>query len=133
VDLASRRIVQEYKDKRIPDLAAKVKGYCPEATIELVFDWDTFEGQPAALENLWSIYELPSYALENVCKDALGREAVAEKLHKIVVKNVSSDDQITTTMTGDTLTVSMRCTEGQSGQSGGAGVSDIERVLMDNL
>ncbi|MGD1052423.1 MAG: hypothetical protein ABR950_01205 [Candidatus Dormibacteria bacterium] len=135
MDLASRRIVQEYKDKRIPELTAKVKGYCPEASIEFVFDWDTFDGVPAALENLWSIYELPSYAVESVCKDALGREAVAATLHKIVVKNVTSDDQIKVEMAGDTLTVWMRCTEGQPGQSAGAGagVSAIERVLMANL
>jgi hypothetical protein len=135
VDLASRRIVQEFKDRRIPDLAGTIKGYCPEGNIEYTFDWDTFEGAPDALENLWSIYELPSYAVENVCKDALGREAVAEKLHRIVIRNVASDDQIKVEMEGDTLTVSMRCSEGQPGQSAGAGagVSDIERVLMANL
>ena len=137
MDLASRRIVQEYKDRRIPELTAKVKGYCPESNIEITVDWDTFEGEPAALENFWALYELPSYALESVCKDALGREAVAERIHRIVIKNVSSDDQINVVMEDDTLAVAMRCTESQSGQTGGTGtgarVSDIERVLMANL
>jgi hypothetical protein len=130
MDLAGRRVVQEFTDRRIPDLEASIKGYCPEGDIAVNVLWDSFEGDDDALQNLWLVFEQPSQGLEAVCKDDLGRQAVAEKIHQIVIRNVGSRDQVGATVSDGTLTVSMNCAEAQAGTPGWP---EIEKVVTASL
>jgi hypothetical protein len=130
MDLAGRRIEQEFNERRLPELVEKIKGYCPDADIAVSVDWESFEDDHAALENLWLVFEQPSFALEQVCKDDLGRQAVAESVHRIVIRNVPAADKVGATFAGGTLTVAMLCAEGASGTPGWP---EIEKVVSANL
>jgi hypothetical protein len=94
VDLAGRRLKLEFDDQRLPELREKIASICPEGSISYEIDWDSFDGDQAALENLWLVLEQPVYALESVGRDELGRQAMAESLRSVVVKNVPDADEV---------------------------------------
>jgi hypothetical protein len=128
--MAARRVMQDFTDKRIPELVESIKGYCPGRDIAVNVSWDSFEGEDDALQNLWLVFEQPSQGLQSVCQDELGRQAVAEKIHEILIVNVGSSDQIGATVSDGVLTVSMRCADAQAGTPGWP---EIERVVTASL
>jgi hypothetical protein len=79
---------------------------------------------------LWLVFQQPSQALQSVCQDELGRQAVAEKIHEIVIVNVGSSDQVGATVDNGVLTVSMNCAEAQAGTPGWP---EIEKVVTASL
>jgi hypothetical protein len=130
VNLAGRRIRQDFTDHRVPALTKAIAEFCPGARIAVTIDWDSFEGDMPGLENLWTVYEQPSQGLEEVCKDDLGRQAVAEGLHEIVIRDVRSEPEIGAEVDSGRLIVRIRCADAQSGTPGWA---EIARVLTESL
>ena len=130
MNLAGRRIQQDFTAKRLPELAAHIKTYCPDADIDVDVDWDSFDGNEMALENLWLVYEQPSAALESVCSDDLGRKAVAEAIHKVLIRNVGSSQEVRAAVEDGTLVVSMQCAEAQSGTPGWPAIADVVTAFL---
>jgi hypothetical protein len=130
MDLAGRRIKQDFEDRRLPELREKIAAYCPGSSISYEIDWDSFEGDQDALESLWIVFEQGSYALEEVCKDQLGREAAAEAVHRVVIKNVKADSEVGATFEAGTLTMAIHCAEGSTG---GPGVAAAAKIITAGL
>lgn len=124
--LAERRVQQEFEKERIPTRVAQFKSeYCPNASLAVEFDWPSFEGDKAALDNLWACWEQAIQGLEGVCKDDLGKEAVAAGVKKVVIRNVPATDQVKAELKDGVLTVAMAFREGTSGTPGWSAITEV--------
>ncbi len=124
--LAERRVQQEFETERIPTRLAQFKNeYCPNANLAVEFDWKSFEGDKAALDNLWACWEQAIQGLEGVCKDDLGKEAVASSVKKVVIRNVPAFDQAKAEFKDGVLTVAMAFREGGNGTLGYSAIAEV--------
>ena len=105
--LAERKIVQVIKDTDYKAFEKKIKDLCG-ATVKLTVDWAPLENNS---EVAWIndnkkhnsfLFDPVSKAFSNVCGDAMGQSAVAEKLKEI--KLVPQDGDLS--FEGGVLTVS---------------------------
>ncbi len=130
MDLAARRKQQEFEQERLPALREHLAEVCPGSSISYEIDWQSFEGDADAMENLWLVVEQPSYAIEQVCRDELGRSAVAGHVRRVVIANVASAGEVSASFDDGTLLVAMHCADGAAGTPG---YVEIERVLTAAL
>ncbi len=88
--LAERRVQKEFQDSHFPKLKKEVDE-AAHTSIPLEVKWDTIapEGQSHLYIDSWTkVYFAPLVAaMKDVCRDEMGREAVKEKVKKIVVQN----------------------------------------------
>ncbi len=90
--LAEKRKIKELQDSTLPEREAEIAEICGVA-IPYEVDWDSFADDLEGLtfmDNL-SCHRL-NMALRVICADDLGREAVAETLKVVRLKNVAKDD-----------------------------------------
>ncbi len=126
--LAERRMQQEFEKERVPQYVAAIAEFCPKASIAIEIDWTSFDLK--AMENMWSVWDQPRYALEEVCKDDLGKQAVADGVKKILFHNVKSNDAVGAELASGTLHVRMNFVDGASGTPGWTA---IQKVVEDAL
>jgi len=92
--LAERRVQKDFQDNHFPKLKKEVDA-AAHLTIPLEVKWDTLapEGQSHLFVDSWTkVYFQPLVAaLKNVCRDDMGREAVKEKLKKVVMQNTQEN------------------------------------------
>ncbi len=90
--LQERRAMQTAEESWLPKRTQELE-QISGASIAYEIDWSTFDGDTKAIE--WLEHNGPqqiSMALRGICGDALGKEAVAEGLTKVVIENVPEGD-----------------------------------------
>lgn len=124
--LAEKRVQQEFEKERIPQRLAQFKEqYCPASKLAVEIDWKSLEGDKAGLDNLWSIWEQGFHGLEGVCEDDLGKQAVAENVKKLVIRNVAGAAQVGAEFKDGVVTVRMACKDGSSGTPGWTAIKEV--------
>ena len=104
--LAERRLAEQIKTDQVPPFLADLQtamGYAPEVEI----DWASFmvaDEYPLnrMQDNLF--YNLVE-AMKNIGRDAMGKEALAENIHKIVLRNVTPAEAASVELQDKTLTI----------------------------
>lgn len=88
--LRERRAIQAFEDTQWPDLKEKILEAAGTA-VPIEVDWASLAAEGLAddyAESLPKIYFLPLLkALQNVAFDDLGKQAVKDGIHKIVIQN----------------------------------------------
>lgn len=105
--LIERRMMQELKDKTLPEREAEIAEICG-ARIPYDVDWDSLADDAEALrfvDNV-SCHRL-NMALRVICMDAMGREAVAGTVKRVRLVNVAEPAQMALSFADGTL--EMRC------------------------
>ena len=90
--LAEKRKIKELQDTVLPEREAEIVEICG-AAIPYEVDWDSFADDLEGLnfmDNL-SCHRL-NMALRVICMDDMGKEAVAESVKVIRLKNVAKDE-----------------------------------------
>src|SRR4051812_38538976 len=125
--IAERRIQQEFLETRIPEAMSKLAEATGDATkaVKCEFDWESMIENKTALDNLWSTWEQPLGAVQDICNDSIGKEAIKKGLKKIVLTNVKTNDEVKVTFAQGTLTVAMNF---QGGSSGTPGWTEIKKI-----
>ncbi len=118
MDLPARRKQQAFEQERLRALREHLAEVCPGSSISYEIDRQSFEGDAAAIENLWLVVEQPSYVLEQICCDELGRTAVAGHLRRVVIANLASAGEASTSFDDGTLREALPCADGAAGTPG---------------
>jgi len=88
--LAERRVIKSFQEGTFKKLEKKINTAAGK-TVAIEVDWDSLaeDGMSHLYEDSWSkvYFEPVIAALKNVCSDDMGKEAVADNLDKIVIKN----------------------------------------------
>jgi hypothetical protein len=115
--LAEKRIQQDFVSKRIPERLAQMHNATAGATekVQVEVDWPSILDDKPALDSLWAYWEQPLSAIEEICGDDLGKEAVKGGLKKVMIRNVTQPDQVGAVFAGGVLTVQMNFKEGGNG------------------
>lgn len=91
MDLSDRRKVKEFEEEEMPPLKESMDD-AAGFEVELDIDWDSITDVKVS-EDLWfegwsKVYFQPTIdAIESICRDELGREALQENLETVVFKN----------------------------------------------
>lgn len=128
--LAERRKIKELQDTTIPEREAELLEITG-SPIKYEIDWDSLASDAEGLnflDNL-SCHRL-NMALRVICSDSLGKEAVAEGLKTVKLKNVPTPDDRKLSFGGGVL--EMHCAYAQ-GTSGYHSDNAIRDVLMQGL
>jgi hypothetical protein len=109
--LTERRMMQELREKTIPEREKEIEEICGKA-IPYEIDWDSLADDAEALRFLDNVscHRL-NMALRVICMDALGKQAVAESLRKIRLVNVKDPSEMSVQFADGTL--EMRCAYAQ--------------------
>ncbi|WP_058867821.1 hypothetical protein [Chloracidobacterium thermophilum] len=103
--LQERRLIQQHTNTLLPQVQADLQQYCG-GDIDVVVEWEGFENDAAALERLSSqCFDRLLKAVEWVCQDDLGKAALREKVHRVVVRNVPTAAERTLLLSDGILTV----------------------------
>ncbi len=103
--LQERRLIQQHTNTLLPQVQADLKQACG-GDIEVVVEWEGFENDMAALERLSSqCFDRLVKAIEWVCRDDLGKTALREKVHRVVVRNVPTAAERDLLLSDGVLTV----------------------------
>ncbi|WP_378181166.1 hypothetical protein [Aquimarina sp. SS2-1] len=88
--LAERRIVKEFEEKTFPKLQEEINT-AANKTLEIEVDWKSLaiDGSSHLYEECWpQVYFEPlKIALEQITTDEMGKDAIAESLDKVIIKN----------------------------------------------
>ncbi|MGI4873329.1 MAG: hypothetical protein ACRYFX_19380 [Janthinobacterium lividum] len=103
--LAERRLAEQIKTEQVPRFQADLQaamGFAPEVDIEWAsLMTDTQRPLTRMQDNLFT----PLVdAMKSIGRDAMGKEALAESIQKIVIRNVATE-QATVTLADKTLTL----------------------------
>jgi len=119
VGLAERRIAKEFQENHLPALKRRVD-IAAGVALPLEVNWEQLtanEYSHAWLEEWPQLYFEPLIAaLEQISVDEMGREAVKQGLHRVVVED--GDDNYSedrwATLSGGVLTLNYRFTSGNA-------------------
>lgn len=128
--LEERRKIKELKEVTLPDREKELVEITG-SPIRYDVDWDSLSDDLEGLrflDNL-SCHRL-NMALRVICMDELGKEAVAEGLKTVKLKNVKSKDDVKIAFGGGVL--DMQCAYAL-GTSGMHSDGDIRQVLLKGL
>ncbi len=95
--LAEKRRVKEHQDETIPAVQRQI-AESAGFTVPFEIDWDSFTNDPQSLEWVGTtsgMYVIAD-ALQAVCADDMGKQALKENFKTVAVKNVlqKSDEKI---------------------------------------
>lgn len=126
--IEERRKIKELQDVNLPERTAELKEITG-ADIAYDIDWDSFDiAALNFLDNL-SCHRI-NMALRTICIDDLGKEAVADALKTIKLRNVSSKDQMSIEFGGGSLSMALDYAQGTNGYYSDG---EIRNVLMAGL
>ena len=98
MSLAEKKVLRDFKDQNWPAIEKRLKD---NLGAEIEVNWDSYEidGRASALPTGLASWEKFSKAVQEVCSDDLGKEALAEIVKKIVfdatdMQNISSPKSI---------------------------------------
>jgi hypothetical protein len=123
--LYERRIQEEFEKERIPKALENFKAeHGAKIDFKIAIDWPSFEGQREAIDNLWQFWEQPLHALADLCKDDLGKKAVAEGVKKVSIKHGEQADVGATFKSGNVAVV-FHLQDGGQGTPGWSTIRDV--------
>jgi hypothetical protein len=128
--LAEKRKIKELQDTTLPEREAELLEITG-SPLKYDIDWESLSNDAEGLnflDNL-SCHRL-NMALRVICSDALGKEAIAEGLKSIKLKNVATPEERKLNFAGGVL--EMHCAYAQ-GTAGYHSDGDIRNVLMQGL
>jgi hypothetical protein len=128
--LAEKRKIKELQETTLPEREAELLEITG-SPLKYDIDWDSLSNDAEGLnflDNL-SCHRL-NMALRVICSDSLGKEAIAEGLKSIKLKNVATPDERKLTFANGVL--EMHCAYAQ-GTAGYHSDNDIRNVLMQGL
>jgi hypothetical protein len=113
--LQERRMIQELKDKVLPERSQELAEICG-AAIPYDVDWPSFADDAQALNFMdnTACHRL-NMALRVICVDEMGREAVREGLKRVQVANVATPEQRHIAFAGGVLTLHNAFAHGAQG------------------
>jgi len=101
--LTERRMMQELKDKTLPEREKEIEEICGKH-IPYEVDWESMADDAEALRFVDNVScHRFNMALRMICSDSLGRDAVREALHKIRLVNVKDTESMKLSFAGGTL------------------------------
>ena len=122
--------MQDFTDKRIPELVESIKGDRPGSDIAVTCPGTVLRAKTTPSKTCGSFSNSQAKASDLVP----GRSSVARrwprKFMKIPIVNVGLSDQIGATVSDGVLTVATRCADAQAGTPGRP---EIERVVTASL
>lgn len=102
--LNERRRQKEIIDTTVPEREAELKEITGKA-ITYTIEWDGFETIEEMDQLANRIFVEISEGFQRICRDEMGKEAVAEKINTILIRDVESSDWLNTaTIEDGTLT-----------------------------
>jgi len=128
--LAEKRKIKELQDNTIPEREAELLEITG-SPIRYHIDWESLSNDEVGLnflDNL-SCHRL-NMALRVICSDSLGKEAVAEGLTTVNLKNVATPADRKLTFANGVLEMSCAYAQGTSGYHSD---NDIRLALMQGL
>lgn len=97
--LAERRIAKDFQENEFASVLAEIKETVGKE-VEVAVDWNSLcvDGMSHLYKKAWpQVYFQPLLkALKAICEDDMGKEAIAEELEKIIIKNeegISSENR----------------------------------------
>jgi hypothetical protein len=85
--LIEKRLIKQGQEEWVPEAQKELRELTGSEQV-LEVDWDTFSTDEAALNNVrYQGLRRINTAMRVTCSDALGKEAVKEQIHKVVVRN----------------------------------------------
>ncbi|GAA4115316.1 hypothetical protein GCM10022393_15450 [Aquimarina addita] len=88
--LAEKRVLKSYQETTYQELVKKINKTASK-NLEFEVQWEslTLDGKSHLYDDCWTkvYFEPVLAALESICADEMGKEAVQEGLEKIIIKN----------------------------------------------
>jgi len=128
--LTERRKMKELQDLTLPDRSREIQEICGRE-IPYEVDWDSLADDAEGLNFLDNLScHRVNMALRVICQDDLGKEAVAQGLRLIRLKNVKNKEDMSMAFTAGVL--EMHCAYAQR-TDGMFTDSDIRELLTKSL
>lgn len=101
--LNEKRKIKEYQEKIVPERQKELAEICGHEIVYEI-DWESFAEDLEGLNFLDNLsFHRINMAFRVICTDALGKEAVAEGIQRIKLKNVPTRDDMSISFTGGVL------------------------------
>ncbi len=135
--LADRRIMDYYNNDFIPKAEANIAKACQDAKVKITIDWNSFGSGSEASSNLEALTNSNAInqsldstvsALQNVCADKLGKEAVVSKFKTVRITHVKDAAEATFKFADGAGTLSVNVTQSKS-----PWIQDIQKALESGL
>jgi len=108
--LKEKKIIKQLQDETMPQSSAHLKSR-HDIDISYDADWETFATANQLSDLTYQGVERVQRALDDVCADDMGKEAIAEAVKIVIFKNVAGSDKALE-LTDGTLTVAAGWCEG---------------------
>src|SRR6476620_5451579 len=105
--IVERRIQHEYETQKIPEVVPTYNQGGALDDVKFEINWASFNDDRKAYEELWGVWTQPLSAVEAVCCDKIGQDAIRGGLKKIVIQNVGSNDDVKAEFKDGVLTAYM--------------------------
>ena len=123
--LAERRLAEQIKTEQVPEFLADLQsamGFAPEVEI----DWNSFlsynEFPLHRMKN--NVFATLIEAMERIGRDAIGKEALAEGIHKIVIKNAATREELVLNLSDKILYLTVALAEDVYATHGAAAIAN---------
>jgi hypothetical protein len=135
--IADRRIIDYYDTKFMPEAEARITKACQDAKVKITIDWSSFGNGAEASKNLEALTNSNAInqsvdstvsALESVCADKIGREAVASKFTGIQVRHQNGLPEASFKFANGVGTLTVNVAESKS-----PWMQDIQKALESGL
>jgi hypothetical protein len=135
--IADRRIIDYYDTKFMPEAEARITKACQDAKVKITINWSSFGNGAEASKNLEALTNSNAInqsvdstvsALESVCTDKIGREAVASKFTGIQVLHQNGLPEASFKFANGIGTLTVNVAESKS-----PWMQDIQKALESGL
>jgi hypothetical protein len=121
--LAERRLAEQIKTEQVPQFLDNLQAamsFAPEVEI----DWASFMAyNEYPLNRMQSnVFATLVEAMSRIGQDAMGREALAESIHKIVIKNAATREEMVLNLSDKTLYLTVALAEDVYATHGSAAI-----------
>jgi hypothetical protein len=135
--LADRRIMDNYNNEFMPKAEATMAKTCPDAKVKITIDWASLGSGSEASTNLEALTNSNAInqsldstvsAMQNVCADKMGKEAVVSKFKTMRITHVKDASDATFKFADGVGTLSVNVTQSKSPWT-----QDIQKALESGL
>jgi hypothetical protein len=135
--LADRRTMDYYNNEFMPKAEANIAKTCPEAKVKITIDWASLGSGSEASANLEALTNSNAInrsldstvsAMQNVCADKMGKEAVVSKFKTMRITHVKDASDATFKFADGVGTLSVNVTQSKSPWT-----QDIQKALESGL
>jgi len=126
--LKEKKFIKQLQDEIMPESTEHLKS---RHNVDVTYDadWDTFSTLDQLMDLTHQGVGRVQRALDEICGDDMGKEAIAEEVKNIIFKNVAGADKALE-LAGGTLTVSAGWCEGHADIFTDSAIKDyIENAL----